>query len=298
MNELALFAGAGGGLLGTKILGWRTVCAVEFNPYRRKVLLQRQRDGMLDLFPIWDDVRTFDGWPWHGIVDVVSAGFPCQPFSSAGRMLGSKDGRNMWPETIRIIREVRPPMVWLENVPGLRSSKKARQRMLKGFPPKKLPAYLGTVLGQLAESGYDAAWDCVPASFVRANHIRDRIWILAYAAIKGERSVPAGRRPGRQRKANAHSDCQVDGSNAHKEPVEGRSPQGAVHRTTETAAALLSGTASGDWWASEPHVDRVGYGLASRVDRTEAIGDGQVPAVVRAAWEILTKGSVLNANNS
>ena len=77
LRELALFAGAGGGILGGLLLGWRTVCAVEFNAYARSVLLARQNDGTLEPFPIWDDVRTFDGRPWCGIVDVVSGGFPC-----------------------------------------------------------------------------------------------------------------------------------------------------------------------------------------------------------------------------
>ena len=83
MNELALFAGAGGGILGGKLLGWRTVCAVELDAYCRRVLLARQRDGCLSRFPIWDDVQTFDGKPWRGSVDVVSGGFPCTDISVA-----------------------------------------------------------------------------------------------------------------------------------------------------------------------------------------------------------------------
>ena len=85
MNELALFAGAGGGILGGKLLGWRTVCAVEWEQYPACVLAARQNDGLLPPFPIWDDVQTFDGKPWRGIVDVVSGGFPCQDISAAGR---------------------------------------------------------------------------------------------------------------------------------------------------------------------------------------------------------------------
>jgi DNA (cytosine-5)-methyltransferase 1 len=84
MNELALFAGAGGGILGGHLLGWRTVCAVEWEPYPASVLCARQNDGLLPPFPIWDDVQTFDGKPWKGIVDVVSGGFPCQDISAAG----------------------------------------------------------------------------------------------------------------------------------------------------------------------------------------------------------------------
>ena len=93
LNELALFAGGGGGLLASRLLGWNTVCAVEINPYRQAVLLARQADGALDPFPIWDDVRSFDGRPWRGLVDIVTAGFPCQPFSVAGKRFQSTPAR-------------------------------------------------------------------------------------------------------------------------------------------------------------------------------------------------------------
>lgn len=129
LNELALFAGAGGGILGAKLLGWRTVCAVEKEPYCREVLLRRQRDGVLPLFPIWDDIRTFDGREWRGLVDVVTAGFPCQPFSSAGKRQGDADERNMWPHTIRVIDEIRPQICLLENVPNLLGCRHHQQRM-------------------------------------------------------------------------------------------------------------------------------------------------------------------------
>ena len=90
MNELALFAGAGGGILGGKLLGWRTVCAVEWEAYPASVLCARQNDKILPPFPIWDDVQTFDGKPWKGIVDVISGGFPCQDISAAGKGGGLK----------------------------------------------------------------------------------------------------------------------------------------------------------------------------------------------------------------
>lgn len=162
MNELSLFTGAGGGLLGTHLLGWRPVCAVEIEPYCREVLLRRQRDGVLPLFPIWDDVRTFDGRPWRGLVDVVTGGFPCQPFSVAGKGLGIDDPRNMWPETIRVIREVGPRFCLLENVPGLLAHE-----------------YFGTILGDLVASGFRVRWDCFSAASVGAPHRRDRLWIVA-----------------------------------------------------------------------------------------------------------------------
>lgn len=166
-NELALFAGAGGGILGSKLLGWNTVCAVEIEEYARNVLIARQNDGMLQPFPIWDDVRTFDGKPWRGIVDVVSGGFPCQDISAAGKgdgIGGEKSG--LWGEMARIIGEIRPRFAFMENSPMLAS---------RG---------LGVVLGDLAEMGYDAEWGVLGARDVGAPHRRDRIWILAYADKK------------------------------------------------------------------------------------------------------------------
>ena len=109
MNELALFAGGGGGILAGHLLGWRTVCAVEIEDYPRRVLLQRQADGLLPRFPIWDDITTFDGKPWRGKVDVVSGGFPCQDISVAGRGAGLDGERSgLWGEMARVIREVQP----------------------------------------------------------------------------------------------------------------------------------------------------------------------------------------------
>lgn len=109
MNELALFAGAGGGILGGHLLGWRTVCAVERDAYAAQVLAQRQNDGILRPFPIWSDVCSFDGKPWRGIVDVVSGGFPCQDISANGHGAGIAGHRSeLWSEMARIVSEVRP----------------------------------------------------------------------------------------------------------------------------------------------------------------------------------------------
>ena len=143
LNELHLFAGGGGGILGGILLGHTCVCAVEIEPYARQVLLARQRDGILPRFPIWDDIRTFDGNPWRGIVRTVCGGFPCQDISSCGNGAGIEGERSgLWGEMCRIIGEIRPENVFVENSPAL---------TFRG---------LGRVLGDLAGMGYDAAW-CV-----------------------------------------------------------------------------------------------------------------------------------------
>src|SRR6185436_13552471 len=94
-------------------------CAVEVEPYRREILMRRQRDGVLPVFPIWDDVRTFDGTAWRGVVDLVSAGFPCQPFSRAGRRQRESHAEWLWDEIVRIARECEPHLVFLENSPSI-----------------------------------------------------------------------------------------------------------------------------------------------------------------------------------
>lgn len=176
-HELALFAGLGGGILGGLVLGAKVVCAVENDPYCIEVLLRRQEDGSLPPFPIWDDAKTFDGHPFRGFTDVVTAGFPCQPFSIAGQQQGEDDDRNLWPHTCRIIGEVRPRTVLLENVPGI-------------------VGYLPTILRDLAALGYDAKSALISAAQAGAPHRRNRWWCVANAngqheTERGERQTAA-----------------------------------------------------------------------------------------------------------
>lgn len=245
MNELALFAGAGGGILGGHLLGWRTVCAVEWEPYAACVLAARQNDGFLPPFPIWDDVQTFDGRPWRGIVDVVSGGFPCQDISAAGKGAGIDGERSgMWREMARIIHEVRPRFVFVENSPMLTS---------RG---------LGVVLGDLAQMGFDARWGVLGAADVGAPHQRDRIWVVGKMADTSKVGFPSS-----------------------------EAKQGM-----ERGLGLAVSSLEGRWWDREPgetprtverQLGRVADGLAARVDRLKAIGNGQVPEVARRAWELI-----------
>ena len=308
LNELALFAGAGGGILGGHLLGWRTVCAVEWEQYPASVLCARQNDGFLKTFPIWDDVQTFDGKPWRGIVDVVSGGFPCQDISAAGKGAGIDGERSgMWGEMARIIHEVQPRYVFVENSPMLTS---------RG---------LGRVLGDLASMGFDARWAVLGAADVGANHQRDRIWIVArqreripypehHGARRGEQQQESPTRPHgdvenahgarmeehgafnsdslvRPGKARASEERQKDGCNvAHAEsagqpPREDETP-GRVGRPLEEQFGG-SGIGASEWWQSEPDVGRVAHGVAARVDRLKAIGNGQVPLCAATAWRIL-----------
>lgn len=239
VNELALFAGVGGGILGDKLLGWKTVCAVEVTPFRARRLMQRQNEGHLPPFPVWDDVCTFDGRPWCGVVDVVSGGFPCQDISIHGAGAGLDGGcSGLWQEMSRIICEVRPGSVFVENSSMLTS---------RG---------LGAVLGDLAAMGFDARWGMLGANIVGLDHLRERIWIVGHSAEI--------RRQGRQQSTVQAQRWQI------KERME----------------TLCKSTLRADIPAPDAFGNPVG--LACRMDRLQAIGDGQVPEVVAAAWETLS----------
>jgi DNA (cytosine-5)-methyltransferase 1 len=297
MRELALFAGAGGGLLGSHLLGWRTVCAVEINPYCREVLKARQDDKTLQPFPIWDDVCTFDGLPWRGLVDVVSGGFPCQDISIAGAGLaGERSG--LWSEFARIIRDVRPRFVFVENSPMLVS---------RG---------LGQVLGDLAAMGYDAEWGVLGAADAGAPHKRDRIWILAYSDCLRELQPQGSLCHLRRWFGNGSPGALGDTSSAglpnwsseslgqpEEKPECQRSSGQALGDTMRSrcqehdlsSLAGESGQHSGQsdsWWSRDPGDDaesgvaRMAHGMANRVDRVKALGNGQVPIV--AALAVLT----------
>ena len=171
MNELHLFAGCGGGILGGILLGHTAVCAVEIEPYPRKVLFERQRDGILPKFPIWDDVKTFDGKPWRGIVDVVAGGFPCTDISSArtnSRANGKQNGLDgkssgLWFEMERIIDEIKPRFAFIENSPNLRT--KGLVRILRG----------------LDGMGYNTSRGVFGCREIGADHFRRRMFIFAHA---------------------------------------------------------------------------------------------------------------------
>jgi len=163
MRELHLFAGAGGGILGGLLLGHRPVGAVEINDYCQRILRQRQLDGMLPSdMEIHDDIKTFDGRPWRGRADIVAGGFPCQDISAAGKGAGLDGERSgLWWEMHRVVCEVEPKYVFVENTPTL---------LVRGFD---------RVLGSLADLGYDAEWCVLSAADCGAPHLRKRLWLLA-----------------------------------------------------------------------------------------------------------------------
>lgn len=268
LRELALFAGAGGGILGGVLLGWRTVCAVEINGYAASVLVSRQNDGTLPPFPIWDDVRTFDGRPWYGVVDVISGGFPCQDISAAGKGAGIEGAKSgLWSEFARIISEVRPLYVFVENSPMLTR---------RG---------IHQILGDLAEMGFDAKWGVLGADNVGAPHIRKRIWIVANAC-SGRRGQQEGRKVEFARGAKIVSSG--DAPNSISVRAKGlQEREESAFSQSGNLCESQGGDGRSRWWATEPGMGRVVNGLAHRVERVRALGNGQVSAVAKLAWETL-----------
>jgi len=265
LRELHLFAGAGGGILGGMLLGHTPVCAVEIDPYCRQVLRERIDDGTLPPFEIYDDVRTFDGRPWRGLVDVVAGGFPCQPFSCAGKQLGTADPRHLWPEMARIIEEVRPRYVYAENVSLAAFEEPWRDLRRMGY---RVPPAI-----------------CVSAADVGAPHLRKRWWLLATDAdeqrgqISPARKLAAESLPGCDGEAEQVADAAT--TDADSTRLEKRQGQRSHTR------AELETTIGADWWATEPDVGRVANGVAARVHRLKALGNGQVPQCAAQAWRIL-----------
>ena len=160
---LSLCSGAGGIDLGLTVAlpGYRTVGHVERETFAAATLVARMEDAALDQAVVWDDVATFDGRPWRGAVDIVTAGYPCQPFSVAGKRRGADDPRHLWPHVARIIGEVEPPFVFLENV---------AHHLRLGFPE---------VAAGLVGMGYRLAAGLFTAAEVGAPHKRERLFILA-----------------------------------------------------------------------------------------------------------------------
>ena len=318
MDELALFAGSGGGILGGELLEWNTIGAVEIEEYPRKVLLQRQRDGILEPFPIWDDITTFDGRPWKGAVDIVSGGFPCQDISAAGKGAGIDGERSgLWGEMARVINEVRPRFAFVENSPML---------TIRG---------LGRVLGDLSEMGYNARWCVLGADDVGAPHRRKRIWILAYADKMRKLQSERNEQKQRGRIGNSSQNVGHTLSPGLEGFTRNESDRDKPGRIGETENGSI-GPAGIRWWDTDPAemansentnrwrtngtedsrrgiektgrsdinriweeyrtiesiMGRVAHGVAHRVDRLKAIGNGQVPASMALAFLTLSEGLI------
>lgn len=287
---LSLCAGAGGLDLGLHIAepGYRAVGYVERDAYAAAALVARMADAALDPAPVWDDLASFDGRPWRGAVDLVLAGYPCQPFSVAGRRRGTDDPRHLWPHVARIIDECRPGSVFLENVPN---------HLNLGYRE---------VRKELEDMGFVVAEGLFSAAEVGAPHRRERLFVLArrLADGEGQQACPreGGGQPAERRTATRGRPCPLLGDPVGARLAEraGRAgddgaQQPPLERTGgERAFPPGPGDDYGwrDWRRrhpdTEPAVRRGADGLAFRVDRLRLCGNGVVPLVAAYAWRTLS----------
>lgn len=254
MQVGSLFAGIGGFDLGFERAGMRTIWQVEQSEFCRAVLARHFPDA--ERFEDLRDVGAAELAP----VDLICGGFPCQDLSGAGKGAGLDGARSgLWSEFARIIRELRPRYVVVENVPDL----------LAGRGKRWPVAPVGRVLGDLSEAGYDAEWSVLSAREFGAPHLRERVWIVAYPARDGKARSAAKAGAERQRVGAGR---QRSGAGDLRDSC-GEGPQG-----TRTVGAV----GYSDWWRVEPNVGRVADGVPARVDRLAALGNALVPQI--AEW--------------
>jgi len=312
LKGLSLFSGIGGIELGLREYV-KTTCYVEKDKYAQAVLKSRMSEGLLDNADIYNDITKFNGKKWKGKIDIVTGGFPCQDISNAGKrngIYGKQSG--LWFEMQRIIGEVRPKFVFVENVSAL---------LVRGFD---------IVLGTLSEIGYDAVWTTLQASDVGAPHRRERLFLLAYTINsinnKQEQEKPREKRAtqikfwendywtreswrtsnvgGKREKTNKNKTNNKKefevvntfkfGWNSNKNKY--KKFRQALQKETTIKYDRTSGKLRVVSWRQDPanqrpssksYVGRMVDGVPFRLDRIKCLGNAVVPQQGKKAFEIL-----------
>ncbi len=288
LKTLDLFSGIGGFSLGLERTGgFKTVAFCEIEEFPRRVLAKHWPD-----VPIHRDVRELKA-EHVGAVDVICGGFPCQDISTAGKGAGLAGERSgLWSEYARLVGELRPAYVIVENVAAL------------------LGRGLGTVLGDLAALGYDAEWHCIPASAVGATHRRDRLWIVAYPGSgQFEGELVGGENCGTPSRGEGGDAGEGQASHGKRLRLElgAGSASVAVGVGQGLEGRSLDREGAGQWtagqgvrshpghWLPEPDVGRVAHGVPSRVHRLRALGNAVVPQIPELIGRAILKAEGLTA---
>ena len=299
LSHGSLFSGIGGFDLAAQWMGWNNIFQVEKDDWCRKVLAKN--------FPKTErfaDIKDFTGYEYTNRIDVISGGFPCQPFSVAGQRKGKDDDRYLWEEMLRVIATIKPTYVVGENVTGI------------------IGLALDTVLSDLEAQDYTTETFIIPACSKNAWHRRDRVWIVAYAnsigrqdeqkengksVCNGERNNPIEKQGGEQQQrrtgksSSVFTDTNLSGLQTERAEqqtarIEQYGELGKLSTHTDntgceeqrkpiTDGKELFAPKCSSWWQTEPGVGRVVDGLPGRVDRLKGLGNAIVPQV---AYEIFS----------
>jgi len=269
LSHGSLFSGIGGFDLAAQWMGWSNIFQVEKDDWCRKVLAKN--------FPKTErfaDIKDFTGYEYTNRIDVISGGFPCQPFSVAGQRKGKDDDRYLWEEMLRVIATIKPTYVVGENVTGI------------------IGLALDTVLSDLEAQDYTTETFVIPACGKNAWHRRDRVWIVAYANSIGRQDeqkengkfVCYGERHNQiKEQSREQQQCRISQSgfiSANSDNTGRKEQRKSITNGTELFAPKCS-----SWWETEPGVGRVVDGLPGRVDRLKGLGNAIVPQV---AFEIFS----------
>ena len=252
LTHLDLFSGIGGFALASQWAGFRTVAFCEIEPFAQKVLRKHW-----PAVPICEDIRKLNGND-YGTIKLITGGYPCQPFSSAGKRKGAGDDRHLWPEMRRIIAEARPRWVLAENVAG------------------HVSMGLDCVLADLESIGYSATSTIIPDCAVNASHLCDRVWIVGHADSQRREGQCLPIQPGRPYEAGP----EADGASEALSDTEGE------QTSREGSSGLIPEPAQHCRWAGEPEVGRVAHGLPRQLDRLRGLGNAIVPQV---AFQIIKR---------
>ena len=265
----------------------RVIAYVEIEAFAIANLVSKMESGQLDPAPIYTDLKTFPSELFRDAVDILTGGYPCQPFSAAGKRLGEKDPRHLWPYIREHIYTIQPSRVFLENVEG------------------HISMGLSTVISDLEEDGYGATWGIFSAREVGAPHQRKRVYIMAdtislrhrwgnsdgcedkrQKVLSGEqgRSEVGGEVKGRSKCGGELADTEsqrVQGLRASGEQEPGAYGEAELSMRQGQRPRQAN-------WQPEPRVGRVVDGCADRVDRIRLLGNGVVPQTAAKAWQVLS----------
>ena len=263
LTHFSLFSGIGGLDLAAEMAGFRTAGQCEWADYPTKILEKHWPD-----VPRWRDIRTLTKESFYErtgrtTVDVISGGFPCQPFSVAGKRRGKEDDRYLWPEMLRVISELRPAWVVGENVAGI------------------VNMALDQVYADLENEGYAVQAFVIPACAVDAPHRRDRCAIVAWYSNGGDRDAWAKREVETRENSEPAGICENVADADHGSRFVRWDGEFPTVEETAASGADHGGRApeyvTGQWWPVEPDVGRVAHGVPHRVDRLKCLGNAVVP---------------------